>query len=54
MVRQLLHQKGNYHSTAIVRSGMKVEDGDKLEFISCDGQYRVIAVTREVKTLKGF
>jgi AbrB family looped-hinge helix DNA binding protein len=46
--------KGQVTIPAIVRNGMKVGAGDKIEFIELsDGRYEVIAVTREVKTLKG-
>jgi antitoxin PrlF len=55
MSQATITSKGQVTIPAIVRSGMKVAAGDKLEFIELgDGRYEVIAVTREVKTLKGF
>lgn len=55
MSQATITSKGQVTIPAIVRSGMKVGAGDKLEFIELsDGRYEVIAVTREVKTLKGF
>ncbi|KKO47633.1 AbrB family transcriptional regulator [Arsukibacterium sp. MJ3] len=55
MSQATITSKGQVTIPAIVRNAMKVGAGDKLEFIELtDGRYEVIAVTREVKTLKGF
>ena len=55
MSQATITSKGQVTIPAIVRKGMKVGAGDKLEFVElADGRYEVIAVTREVKTLKGF
>ena len=55
MSQATVTSKGQITIPAIVRSGMNVGAGDKLEFIELgNGRYEVIAVTREVKTLKGF
>jgi AbrB family looped-hinge helix DNA binding protein len=55
MSQATITSKGQVTIPAMVRSGMKVGAGDKLEFVELgNGRYEVIAVTREVKTLKGF
>lgn len=55
MSQATVTSKGQVTIPAIVRSGMNVGAGDKLEFIELgDGRYEVIAVTRDVNTLKGF
>ncbi|MFT5676933.1 MAG: antitoxin PrlF [Paraglaciecola sp.] len=55
MSQATVTSKGQITIPAIVRSGMNVGAGDKLEFIElADGRYEVVAVTREVKTLKGY
>lgn len=54
MSQATITSKGQVTIPAVVRNGMKVGAGDKLEFIELtNGRYEVIAVTREVKTLKG-
>ena len=55
MSQATITSKGQVTIPAVVRNRMKVGAGDKLEFIELtNGRYEVIAVTREVKTLKGF
>lgn len=54
MSQATVTSKGQITIPAIVRNGMKVGAGDKLEFVELgNGRYEVIAVTREVTTLKG-
>jgi|TARA_R110000868_G_scaffold385626_7_gene653591 AbrB family looped-hinge helix DNA binding protein len=54
MTQATLTSKGQITIPAPVRAGMKVGSGDKIEFIDLGrGRYEVIAVTRDVTTLKG-
>ena len=54
MSQATVTSKGQITIPAIVRSGMKVSAGDKLEFIEIgDGRFELVAVTRDVKTLRG-
>ena len=54
MSQATVTSKGQITIPAIVRSGMNVSAGDKLEFIEIgDGRFELVAVTRDVKTLKG-
>ncbi|WP_333607632.1 AbrB/MazE/SpoVT family DNA-binding domain-containing protein [Arsukibacterium sp.] len=54
MSQATLTSKGQITIPAPVRAGMKVGAGDKIEFVDIgNGKYEVMAVTREVKTLKG-
>lgn len=54
MSQATVTSKGQVTIPAPVRANMKVGAGDKIEFIEIgNGKYEVVAVTREVKTLKG-
>lgn len=54
MSQATVTSKGQITIPAPVRAGMKVGAGDKIEFVDIgNGKYEVVAVTREVKTLKG-
>ena len=49
-----LTTKGQITIPVDVRNDMKVGAGDRLEFIRiADGRYEVVAVTRDVRELKG-
>ena len=54
MSQATVTSKGQITIPAMVRSAMNVSAGDKLEFIEIgDGRFELVAVTRDVKTLKG-
>ncbi|MFC3121860.1 AbrB/MazE/SpoVT family DNA-binding domain-containing protein [Agaribacter flavus] len=54
MSQATVTSKGQITIPVTVRANMKLDAGDKVEFIDMgDGQYQMIAVTREVRTLKG-
>ena len=54
MSQATVTSKGQITIPASVRASMKVGAGDKIEFVDIgNGKYEVVAVTREVKTLKG-
>jgi antitoxin PrlF len=54
MSQATVTSKGQVTIPALVRANMKVGAGDKIEFVEIgNGKYEVIAVTREVNTLKG-
>lgn len=54
MSQATITSKGQVTIPAPVRANLKVGAGDKIEFVEIEnGKYEVIAVTREVKSLKG-
>jgi AbrB family looped-hinge helix DNA binding protein len=54
MTQATLTSKGQITIPAPVRAGMNVGSGDKIEFVNLgNGRYEVVAVTRDVTSLKG-
>ena len=54
MSQATVTSKGQITIPAPVRASLKVGAGDKLEFVEVSaGRYEVIAVTRDVSSLKG-
>jgi len=54
MATATLTSKGQITIPAAVREELRVDTGDRLEFIKCgEGRYEVIAASHDVKELKG-
>lgn len=54
MTQATVTTKGQITIPAVVRAKLKIDAGDKVEFVEVsEGKYEVMAVTREVSTLKG-
>jgi antitoxin PrlF len=54
MTTATVTSKGQITIPSSVRSDLNIVAGDRVEFIPmADGKYEMIAITRDVKTLKG-
>ncbi len=54
MATATVTSKGQITIPAIVRAGLNISAGDRIEFIAVgDGKYEIIASTRDIKNIKG-